>query len=953
MKRLVLLNLIFTITVFAQPKVINKGNTFYLSNTVMIKIVNDSPENFLQSKVVQQIHPDKFEKVFSNSSTALYKSNSSLGNIYKLNYLTNEDPFDVAMKIKKIPGVVWAEPKYVRQVFYTPSDPLYISNQQKNLEIIFANSAWDISKGDTNVVIAIVDTGVDWKHPDLAANIFINRNEIVNNGIDEDDGGGYPDDIRGWDFGGFDGTPDNDPNEDESYRNSYHGTHVAGIAGAVTNNGVGIASIGFNCRILPVKVSRSDVRDPNDNPYVVYGFEGIVYATDKGAKVINCSWGGYSHSDFEQDVINYAIVNGALVVAAAGNDASSDSFYPASYDGVLSVGWLNTSDDTKSFAGNYGFNVDVMSPGTAILSTWRGDTNNNNLLYNVINGSSMASPLVAGLAGLVFSKFPNYTPLQIAEQIRITADNVDAQNPGYEMLLGRGRINAFRALTETGSPSIRASNLRLTEIGNGNGIYQSSETVEVSADFTNYLAAANNLNITLNTDDSWITITQGGFVTSLETQKSVSYKFRFTIKNGAPIDHTVNFVIRFNSAGYTDVQLFAIKINIPLETHSTSKIQMSVTSKGALGFNDYSANKEGVGFKFMNGRNLMFEGAFMYGISSSMVMDAARISDEQSKDFNRIVPISFTSPGLNAFQETYSNFDDSGVSPRLGISTHFYTYSFNTPEDENYIIIRTALNNSTQQSINNLFAGFFIDWDIPDSDYANNTTLYDATDNFAYAYNVNTKNVYVGTALISHSNYGYYPIKNDANSGDVRLFDNNGFTDIEKFITLSSGIYNSSPFVSDISYVASGGPFTINPGKTQSVAFAIAAASTLEELRNAIRRSREKYLSIPTGINENPEIIPSEIVLYQNYPNPFNPETVIRYQLPKSGFVTLKVYDILGNEVATLVNEYQNAGSYNSLFSTHQTNGGQSGNSQLSSGVYFYKLSVGNNFKSGKMILIK
>lgn len=953
MKKLFLLNLLFTITVFAQPKVINKGNTFYLSNTLMVKINIDNPENILQSKVVRQTQPEKFEKVFSNSTTALYKSNSSLSNIYKLNYLTNEDPFDVAMKIKKIPGVVWAEPKYVRQVSYTPSDPLYISNQQRNLERIFANAAWDISRGDTNVVIAIIDTGVDWKHPDLAANIFINRNEIANNGIDEDDGGYYPDDIRGWDFGGLDGTPDNDPNEDESYRNSYHGTHVAGIAGAVTNNGIGIASIGFNCRILPVKVSRSDVRDANDNPYVVYGFEGIVYAADKGAKVINCSWGGYSHSDFEQDVINYAIVNGALVVAAAGNDASSDAFYPASYDGVLAVGWLNTSDDTKSFAGNYGFNVDVMSPGTSILSTWCGDTNNNNLLYNVINGSSMASPLVAGLAGLVFSKFPNYTPLQIAEQIRITADNVDAQNPGYEMLLGRGRINALRALTETGSPSVRVSNLRLTEIGNGNGIYQSGETVEVNGDFTNYLAAANNLNITLTTDDPWITITQGGFNVSLGTLQTASNKFRFTIKTGAPIDHTVNFVIRFNSAGYTDVQLFSIKINIPLETHTTSKIQMSVTSKGALGFNDYSANKEGIGFRFMNGRTLMFEGAFMYGVSSSMVMDAARISDEQSRDFKRIVPISFISPGPNAFQETYSNFDDSGISPRLGISTHFYTYSFNTPEDENYIIIRTALNNTTQQSINNLFAGFFIDWDIPDADYANNTTLYDAIDNFAYAYNVNTQNVYVGTALISHSNYGYYPIKNDANSGDVRLFDGNGFTDIEKFITLSSGIYNTPPFVSDISYVASGGPFTINSGKTQDIAFTIAAASTLDELRNAIRRSREKYLSIPTGVKESAVIIPSEIVLYQNYPNPFNPETVIRYQLPKSGFVTLKVYDILGNEVATLVNEYQNAGSYNSLFSVHQVNGGQSGNSQLSSGVYCYKLSVGNNFKSGKMILIK
>lgn len=945
MKKLILLILLFAITLFAQPKVINKGNTFYLSNTVIVKVVDGNTENFLRSKIVQQIQPYKMEKVFENKSEVLYKAGNSLNNIFKLNYYSNEDPFDVAIKIKKIPGVVWAEPKFVRKVTYTPSDPLYISNQQKNLERVFASAAWDISKGDTNVVIAIIDTGVDWKHPDLAANIFVNRNDIANNGIDEDDGGEYPDDIHGWDFGGFDGTPDNDPNEDESYRNSYHGTHVAGIAGAVTNNGVGIASIGFNSRILPVKVSRSDVRDANDNPYVVYGFEGIVYAADKGAKVINCSWGGYSHSDFEQDVINYATAKGALVVAAAGNDASSDLFYPASYDGVLAVGWLNTEDDTKSFAGNFGPGVDVMSPGTTILSTWRGDTNNNNLLYNVINGSSMASPLVAGLAGLVFSKFPNYTPLQIAEQIRITADNVDAQNPGYEMLLGRGRINAYRALTETGSPSVRASNLRLTEIGNGNGIYQSGETVEVNADFTNYLATANNLNITLTTEDPWITITQGGLVTSLETLKSVSNKFRFTIKTGAPIDHTVNFVIRFNSAGYTDVQLFSIKINIPLETHTTSKIQMSVTSKGALGFNDYSANKEGIGFRFMNGRNLMFEGAFMYGVSSSMVMDAARISDEQSKDFKRIVPISITSPGPNAFQETYSNFDDSGISPRLGISTHFYTYSFNTPEDENYIIIRTALNNATQQSINNLYAGFFIDWDIPDADYANNTTLYDAQDNFAYAYNVNTQNVFVGTALISHNNYGFYPIKNDANSGDVRLFDNNGFTDIEKFITLSSGIYNTSPFVSDISYVVSGGPFNINSGQTQNIAFAIAAASTLDELRNAIRRSREKYLSIPTGINENTETIPSEIVLYQNYPNPFNPSTIIKYSIPKAEFVSIKLYDVIGKEVATLVNEFKQAGTHNYTFSIM--------NYALPSGIYFYKLSVENKIKTGKMILLK
>jgi subtilisin family serine protease len=945
-KKLFLLNIVFTLVVFAQPRVINKGNIYYLSNTVIIKIIEGNPENILQSKVVQQLLPEKFEKVFFNKSSALYKSANTLNNIYNLDYFSNEDPYEVANKVKKIPGIIWAEPRYVRKVVYTPNDPRYTSNEQKNLERIYAKDAWNITKGDSNIVIAIVDTGVDWKHPDLASNIFINRKEIANNGLDEDDGGIYPDDINGWDFGGLNGTEDNDPAEDPSRTGySYHGTHVAGIAGAVTNNGIGIASIGFNCRILPVKVSRSDVRDSNDNPYVVYGFEGITYAAEKGAKVINCSWGGYTYSNFEQDVINYATAKGSLVVAAAGNDASEELFYPASYDGVLSVGWLNTDDDTKSFAGNYGFGVDVMSPGTAILSTWRGDAINNNRLYNVINGSSMAAPLAAGLAGLVSAKFPNYTPLQIAEQIRITADNVDAQNTGYEMLLGRGRINAYRALTETGSPSVRASNIRLTEIGNGNGIYQSGESVEVAADFTNYLAAASNLNITLTTDDPWINITQGSLNVSLSTLQSTNSKFRFTIKTGAPIDRTIIFVIRFNSAGYSDAQLFSIKINIPLETHTTSKIAMSVTSKGALGYNDYSRNKEGVGFRFMNGRNLMFEGAFMYGVSSSMVMDAARISDKQSSDFKRVVPITLKSPGTHAFQETYSNFDDSGVSPRLGISTHFYTYSYNTPEDENYIILRAALNNSTQETIGNLYAGFFIDWDIPDSDYSNNTVRYDAADNFAYAYNTNTLDVYVGTALLYHNNYGFYPIKNDALEGEVRLFDNNGFTDIEKFITLSSGIYNAAPFIGDISYVVSGGPFTVNSGQTQNIAFAIAAASTLDELRNAVKRSRVKYLSIPTSINSSTEVIPDAIVLYQNYPNPFNPETVIRYQLPVADFVTLKVYNILGNEIATLVNEFQNAGIYNSKFSIL--------NSQLSSGVYFYKLSVGKIIKSGKMIMIK
>lgn len=948
MKKLFFLFCLWNATVLPQQEIISRNGTYYLSNTVMIKIKEDYRGDVLQSKIVKDMAPAKLENVFPGESAALYKSVSPLGNIYKLHYLSDEDPIEVASRIKKISGVLWAEPKYVRRVVYTPNDTRYNSNEQKNLKRIFADSAWSISKGDTNVVIAIIDTGVDWTHPDLASNIFKNRNEIPGNGTDEDDGGVFPDDTNGWDFGGLNGTPDNNPVEDPSWRNSYHGTHVAGIAGASTDNSIGIASIGFNCRILPVKVSRSDLRDANDYPFVVYGYEGIQYAADKGAKVINCSWGGYGSSEFEQEVINYAVSKGALVVAAAGNDAEEIPFYPASYAGVLSVGWLNTDNDTRSIAANIGNTVDVMAPGTSILSTWQRDANNNNQHYGYSGGSSMAAPLAAGLAGLVFSKFGGQfiSPLQAAEQIRITADNVDGQNPGYEMMLGRGRINAQRALSETGSPSVRGANVSFIEIGNGNGIYQAGESVEVDLTFINYLSPASNIYITLGSDDPAVEITQSVFNTSLGTMESVSNssnRFRFIIKENSPVDHTVNFVLRYSATGYSDFQMLSLKINIPLETHSTSKIEMSITSKGALGFNDYSTNKEGVGFRFMNGGNLMFEGAFMFGTSSSKVMDAARIDQAQSADFKTVYPIKFVSPGVTAFQEGYTNFDDSGNNNRIGISTHFYSYSYNTPPDENYIILRTALNNSTDQTIENLYAGFFIDWDIPAEDYANNRTLYDAEGNFAYAYNVNNPNVYVGTALISHNNFGFYPIKNDASTGEVILFDGNGFTDIEKYITLSSGLVNGSPVSGDISYVVSGGPFSIASRQTESVAFAIAAASTLSELRSSIVRSREKYKNnIPTGV-EKTEERPTDFNLAQNFPNPFNPSTKIEYSIPSEGFVTLKVYDILGREIKTLVSEVQEPGKYRVDF-----NG-----SDLSSGIYFYILKTGNNIKSAKMVLVK
>ncbi|MCK5590717.1 MAG: S8 family serine peptidase, partial [Candidatus Pacebacteria bacterium] len=349
-----------------------------------------------------------------------------------------------------------------------------------------AEQAWDISTGNSNIIIAIVDTGVDWEHPDLAAHIWENDDPI--NGVD-DDGNGFIDDLRGWDFGGLDGTPDNDPMED----NPTHGTHVAGIASAVTNNSEGVAGLGFNCTIMPVKTSQHDIGDR----LIAYGYEGILYAIDNGADIINCSWGGFGFSRANQEVINYAVENGVVMICAAGNDGLDEIIYPANYDGVLSVGFTGPTDN-KAFTSNYGVNLDVMAPGEGILSTWQSLTSP----YISINGSSMASPLAAGLAGLVIDHFPQFNPLQVIEQIRINADNIDALNPGFDEMLGSGRINAFKALNNSNSKSVRITNYRFVDEGDGDGIIESGEDVSIKLDFVNYLSPTASLSIDLETDDA-------------------------------------------------------------------------------------------------------------------------------------------------------------------------------------------------------------------------------------------------------------------------------------------------------------------------------------------------------------------------------------------------------------------------------------------------------------------
>ena len=332
------------------------------------------------------------EKVFKPAKKPVAKETPDFTNIYILKLPIDANIPSIAEAYKKNPNVEYAEPNYIAHICVKPND-LYYSQQwaHQNMQ---SEQAWDMERGNPNITIAIVDTGVDWNHPDLAANIWNNTDEIPGNGID-DDGNGYVDDVRGWDFV----NSDSDPMDDNG-----HGTHCSGIAAAETDNGVGVAGVCWNCAIMPLKGLNVYGSGKSSDLAI-----GIQYVADNGADIISMSWGSYSSSNLIKDVIGYAYVQGVVLVGAAGNDNTISKFYPAGYDNVIAVSATDSNDDKASFS-NYGSWIDVAAPGVSIYSTMPTYQVYLNTEYGIpqnyayLGGTSMSCPFVAGLAGLILSK---------------------------------------------------------------------------------------------------------------------------------------------------------------------------------------------------------------------------------------------------------------------------------------------------------------------------------------------------------------------------------------------------------------------------------------------------------------------------------------------------------------------------------------------------------------------
>nr|MBC7244656.1 S8 family serine peptidase [Chloroflexota bacterium] len=307
--------------------------------------------------------------------------------------------------------VAYAEPDYLAYGTLTPNDPYY-SSMQYGPQKIQADRAWDITTGSPTVIVAVVDSGADFQHPDLQGKL-----------------------IAGWDFINNDA----DPTDDHG-----HGTHVAGIVGAVTNNGEGIAGIGYQTRLLIVKV----LDDSNGGTYSGIA-QGIIYAADHGASIINLSLGGTAFSQTLLDAVEYTWSRGVLLVAAAGNYASSSPFYPASFEHVMAVA-ATDADDNRWSSSNYGNYISVSAPGVNIYSTNWNKTSGTGYAYRT--GTSMATPHVSGMAALLLAQDPSRSNAQLWSIIESTADDLGAV--GWDPYYGYGRVNAYRAVGgEGGDPT--------------------------------------------------------------------------------------------------------------------------------------------------------------------------------------------------------------------------------------------------------------------------------------------------------------------------------------------------------------------------------------------------------------------------------------------------------------------------------------------------------------------
>ncbi len=856
-------NILLITFLFLYINTYSQQNINYINNVVILKIKKD-----IKSDDIFEFFFSKLKKNFTDinilSITPIFpnisreSSNDKLGvdlsRIYKINYSPAYDPHSIADILMNTGTVEYAEPYYIPDLLYIPNDPF--NNNQYYLNLIKAYEAWDIEIGDTSIVIGIVDTGFDFTHPDLVHSVAYNYNDTIDD-IDNDNDG-YIDNYRGWDYGEM----DNDP----TYMANAHGVHVSGIAGAVTDNGFGMSSVGFNCKILPIKAM-------NDNGQMVGAYEGIIYAVEHGCDVINCSWGSpYFAGHFPLEVIKYCtLIKNAIIVAAAGNQNDEIRYYPAAFPNVVGVSATNHLDH-KWQNSSYYYDIDISAPGQNIFSTWP------NAGFISSSGTSMSAPIVSAASALVWSHYPQLNNLDIIEVLRTTADIIDTipENVFYANKLGTGRLNVYRALTDTFLPSIRLVDYSI----NSNNI-TINDTFAINFTIQSFLKNSYNVKINLKSLNSDLHLIDSIFTfDSLIHNEPLQLVARFYIDDTA-IDPTTFVVLAYlHNNSFSNVDPIYINYTPNILDLKNDKIKVSFTNNGRIGYYDGRYYLYGNGIKYQNSAPLSSVVGIIAGTAEGKISDNVYgINNELKNDFKVKSEIYTYTNDVNYTQEIVCQYNDSMSFLPIGINIIQSAYCFTQGIDQDFFIITYSLKNNTLDDIDNLYFGIYADWDIMNS---GNKVEKDHSIRGAITFDIDS-NYFAGIGLLSDLAYGVYALDNDGDVGSINIYD--GFTDAEKKICLTTersmaGIQN---YGNDVSVLVKTGPLTIPFDDSLIISFAFVFSKNYYQLIS----NYQKALNIFNDINNHYTLLPSPII----YPNPANEVINIEFY---DNNATMSIYDERG-----------------------------------------------------------
>lgn len=623
----------------------------------------------------------------------------SLEKLERMYLLTIPETTDIKTFAKTIEQGMFeieiAEPYSFSEIqSYTPNDPL-VSNQLQ-LNSINAYEAWDIEKGNPNVVIGISDNGINQSHEDLKNNIKINEDETING--KDDDGNGYIDDYNGFNFDGVvTGQYSNTSISDN------HGTQVAGIASAHFDNDIGIAGVGGRCTFFPLKVGSNR----GNSSTIVYGYLSIIYAAVVGLDVINCSWGtNKPYSLLEQTIIDFAVANDVAIVTSSGNlkggMETDTKFYPAGYKGVLGVG-ESTHFDLVYSSSSLGTHCHILAPGINNYTT-----NISGAYNNVSSGTSFASPVVAGALGLIRSKYPELNALQTIVFARQATADITANQTFFQKITP-GRIDLLKAVTidPFSIPGFYLEGVKYFKNGNEVNRVLTGDTVDIEIELTNLLGDANNFTFLLELalPDFQSPVSFLDNLIEHETFKSMerkSLRFKMIVSE----EYSEKAILRLNiiedNSEYLDFILFDFFPNSSLTTFENEAISFSISDKGKIGYESLADERIGIGFNLKEYGGGLYE-AFLF----TVLNDNLVFNSDQSGYYTVDKP--FHNPSNTAILRT---INDIIIEQEVVLTKGNYPF----------VKLINRITNASNEK-HQISFGYKFDWDIgADGEYENNFT---------------------------------------------------------------------------------------------------------------------------------------------------------------------------------------------------------------------------------------